>query len=88
MSPDRNESMTTPLSIPLLVQQDIDILLTAYGGRTLPLYAEAEAIRRRWQSANIALEDIIDHILQRARSHSVGFEIDPSQAADALRGPG
>lgn len=80
--------MTTPRSIPLLVQQDIDILLAGYSGRTLPLYAEAEAIRCRWQSANIAIEDIVDHILQRARSYSLSFEIDPSQAADALRGPG
>ena len=80
--------MTTSIKVPLIVQQDIDVLLVTYSGRTLPLYAEAEAIRRRWLSANIALEDIIDHILCRARSHSLSFEIDPSQAADALRGTG
>lgn len=78
--------MTLTAKIPLIVQQDIDILLVTYSGRTLPLYAEAEAIRRRWLSANIALEDIVDHILCRARSHSLSFEIDPSQAAEALRG--
>lgn len=77
--------MTTKTRIPLLMRQDIDILLMAHGGRTLRLYAEAQAIRHRWPSANIALEDIIDHILQRARSHGVAFEIDPAQANDARR---
>jgi hypothetical protein len=67
--------------------QDIDVALTAYAGRTMPLYAEAENIRRRWLSDNIALEDVIDQIIRRASVYNVSFEIDPSQAADALRGP-
>ena len=73
--------------MPPRMLQDIEAVLIAYTGRTLPVYAEAENIRCRWLSENIALEDIVDQFLSRARAHCVGFEIDPSQAADALRGP-
>jgi hypothetical protein len=79
--------MTHPIKVPEPMSQAIDFVLTAYTGRTLPLYAEAESIRRRWLSENIALEDILDLLVRRASVHNVSFEIDPSQAAEALRGP-
>lgn len=68
-------------------KQDIQNLLTEYEGRTVPVYAEAENIRQRWISENVALEDIVDQIMRGAHTHSIGLEIDPAQAADALRGP-
>ncbi len=73
--------------LPLHMLQDIEDLLTAYAGRTLPVYAEAESIRQRWLSENVALEDIVEQLLSRASFHSASYEIDPSQATDALRGP-
>jgi hypothetical protein len=80
--------MNPPVKVPEPMMQDIDIVLMAYTGRTMPLYAEADNIRRRWLSENIALEDILDLLVRRASVHNVSFEIDPSQAAEALRGPG
>ena len=79
--------MTFRTHLPLRMMQDIQNLLTAYEGRTLPVYAEAENVRRRWLSDNVALEDIVDELLRAASTHSIGFEIDPEQAIDALRGP-
>jgi hypothetical protein len=78
--------MTQTLNIPSTMLQDIDLILLAYSGRTLPLYAEAENIRRKWLSQNVALEDIVEQFLRRAAAYNVSFEIDPSQAAEALRG--
>lgn len=79
--------MTFRVELPLAMLQDIESVLSAYAGRTLPVYAEAESIRQRWLSENVALEDIVDQILRSASSHRLGFEIDPSQAVEALRGP-
>jgi hypothetical protein len=67
--------------------QDIDLVLMAYSGQTLPLYAEAENLRRKWLVQNVALEDVIEQMMRRASVYSVSFEIDPAQAAEALRGP-
>jgi hypothetical protein len=79
--------MTFRATVPLRMLQDIETVLLVYSGRTVPIYAEAEKIRLAWLSENVALEDIVDEMLRKARSYSVSFEIDPAQAADALRGP-
>lgn len=79
--------MTQPIKFPSSMLQDIDLMLMTYTGRTLPLYAEAENLRRRWLSQNVALEDVIEQLMRRASAYNVSFEIDPSQAAEALRGP-
>ena len=78
--------MTFRTSLPLHMLQDIERTLQEYAGRTISVYAAAENIRQRWLEENIALEDIVDQLLSGANTNGIGFEIDPTQAADALRG--
>jgi hypothetical protein len=74
------------IQIPAGMHRDIEFVLVAYAGRTLPIYREAETIRRRWTSANVALEDVVENMLQLAAAHQLAVELDAAQAADALLG--
>lgn len=51
------------------------------------VYAEAERIRQANLEENIALEDIVNELMELS-AHGPGFESDPSDARSALMGKG
>lgn len=71
---------------PEFLKEELNTTAAAYADKTMPVYAEAERLRRRWQAANIALEEYVEELIRLGNMHRVCFELDPAQAADALRG--
>jgi hypothetical protein len=67
---------------------EIRSAVLAYQGQPMPVYAVAESIRKRWEDENVALEDIVEQLIREGNGINVSFELDPRQAADALRGAG
>jgi hypothetical protein len=80
-------AMTFAVELPERMLTDIDNLLAKYEARTLPVYAEAESIRRIWLAENVALEDIVYQLVRGARARCIALEINSAQAADALQCP-
>ncbi len=78
--------MTIVNQIPADLRREVTEVLMQYRGSTLPVYAEAEKIRLRFQTRNIALEDVIAMFVEASGSHSVSIAFDPSEARDALLG--
>jgi hypothetical protein len=54
--------------------------------KPIPVYAEADRIRRLSPELNIALEDIVEQFIVTGQNQGVAFEIDPAQARDAVMG--
>ncbi len=54
--------------VPIKLRREVSEVLNAYALSTLPVYAEAEKIRRRWHRHNIALEDIMASSSRNAAS--------------------
>lgn len=78
--------MTTHRMFPDLIQHELKLTAERFARRTMPVYAEAERIRQRWHTANIALEEYIEELVHLGNLHGVSFEFNPEEAADALRG--
>ncbi len=54
--------------------------------RAVPVYAEAEKVRRDCAETNIALEDIVERFISDGQRFGVAFEIDPAHARSAVMG--
>jgi hypothetical protein len=70
--------------LPRAVLFEIDAVLRLHQGKTLQVYAEAEAIRQRHQELNIALEDILTHLVEDSGKYQVAVAFDPDEAVNAL----
>lgn len=68
------------------VLQDIDRAMEGFREKCIPVYAEAEKIRKRWIEQNIALEDIVAAIASRAGEFNAAVSLDQNEARHALMG--
>ncbi|MFN4143670.1 hypothetical protein [Aestuariivirga sp.] len=73
-------------NLPRPVVHDIEQVLSINRSTCIRVYAEAETIRKRWSDENIALEDIVDALIDRGGRYNASMSLDPSEAADALLG--
>jgi hypothetical protein len=78
--------MITQRLFPSAILHELKLTAEKFADQTMPVYAEAERVRQRWQSANIALEEYVEELVRLGNQHRVSFEFNPEQAADALRG--
>ncbi len=67
--------------VPIKLRREVSEVLNTYALSTLPVYAEAEKIRRRWHRHNIALEDIIGLFVEECGKHNVSIAFDPRKRA-------
>ena len=72
----------TPMPASML--SDIDFFLEQQRGQCIQIYPEAERIRCKWESQNIALEDVVSVLVERAGLHEVALSFDRSAGIDAL----
>src|SRR5690349_6946012 len=78
--------MSTFTLIPRDLLQDIEAVLQRHDGQTLSVYAEAEKIRQRWGHLNIALEDILNRLVENSGRYNIAVSFDPEEAKAALLG--
>ena len=76
----------THRAIPEDILQKVHLIAQRYRGQTMPVYAEAEQIRRQWPGANIALEDYVEALVEAGKTLNMSFEFNIAQARDALLG--
>ena len=72
--------------LPQQMMEDLESVLRRYEGQTLPVYAEAEKIRQRWEQMNVALEDIVTRLVQGSPKHMVSIFFNVEDAKGALMG--
>lgn len=78
--------MKTIRLLPIEIRREITAVLLNHQSSTLSVYAEADKIRRRWLSRNIALEDIVGVFVEDSGSHGVAIAFEPGEARAALIG--
>jgi hypothetical protein len=76
--------MTIFKTLPPLMLSDIDRFLEVNRSKCIPVYAEAEKIRQRWELQNIALEDIVATLVERCGMHDVAMSFERRDAIDVL----
>jgi hypothetical protein len=78
--------MTTLQLLPRDMLADIEAVLQRHEGQTMQVYAESEKLRQRWEHLNIALEDIVNRLVEGSQFYRIGVVFDPGEAKGALMG--
>lgn len=78
--------MKTFLNLPEEIRLDVESTLRDNHAKALAVYAAAEKIRQRWEAKNVALEDIVEHLVEGSGRHGVAIAFNPDEAKQALLG--
>lgn len=71
-----------PLPAPMLA--DIERFLERNRTRCIPVFAEAEQLRQKWERENIALEDVLTVLVERCGAHDVAMSFDRRGETEVL----
>jgi hypothetical protein len=82
----RKQAMKTHFILPEEIRLEVESTLRENEAKALSVYAAAEKIRQRWEAKNVALEDIVELLVEGSGRHGVAIAFNPEEAKLALLG--